>query len=81
MATRLRRITFTGPLSVALLAILVMSPALGQTNTKPIADITATPSSGDVGSFIFFDATASRDADQMLLRGGVKKLSATTAGP
>ncbi|MCL1594308.1 MAG: c-type cytochrome [Actinomycetia bacterium] len=63
MATRLRRITFTGPLSVALLAILVMSPALGQTNTKPIADITATPSSGDVGSFIFFDATASRDAD------------------
>ena len=63
MIRKRHRLAAVAATAAALLALVVAGPAVGQANQPPIADVAATPTSGDIGTFIFFDGSGSADAD------------------
>ncbi|MCL1598576.1 MAG: PKD domain-containing protein, partial [Actinomycetia bacterium] len=63
MAKKRHLLTLSSLMAIAILAVVSISPATGQTNQLPIAEVAASPTSGAVGDWFLFDGTASVDPD------------------
>ncbi len=63
MAKKRHLLTLSSLMAIAILAVVSIGPATGQTNQLPTAEVAADATSGAVGDWFLFDGTASVDPD------------------
>ncbi len=63
MAKTQHRLALAGVMATVVLGIMSAAPAIGQANQPPTAVVTASPTTGQIGTIIVFDGTDSVDFD------------------
>lgn len=68
MAKKQHVLTLGSLMAIAILAVVSIGPATGQTNQLPTAEVAANQTTGSVGDWFFFDGSASVDPDGAITR-------------